>query len=328
MDYHDKKQAKRNLAKALEALGWKLYGWHEDKSDAMTDYWHPASWDGIAEKEGAIVCVDISGYDVERQSARVQTRLVPQPGVECSRCGGSGVDPKLTWTIEEARKEPGEWNLERVIAMHRGGEYEILPERDGIKYRGTNGMTIVTRCGLAGTVSPLHFGDHGKANCLDCHGSGKTAGKPIEEVVCTWPVFKANPPHKTWHVEVDGQIVASGVGLKKAYGHTYGDMEGAHELAARIDCARHGRSSGDDGDDSVSAAEGNGVRLVHNVAKNGLELYFTAKPSETVRASLKSRGWRWARRNACWYVRKTATQEAFANSVVEQFSGTAAVWGG
>lgn len=41
--------------------GWKVYGYHEDRSDSMTDYWDPASWDGVAEKNGYILCVNVYG---------------------------------------------------------------------------------------------------------------------------------------------------------------------------------------------------------------------------------------------------------------------------
>lgn len=37
--------------------GWKVYGYHADNSDAMTDYWDPEYWNGIAEKNGYVfVC--------------------------------------------------------------------------------------------------------------------------------------------------------------------------------------------------------------------------------------------------------------------------------
>ncbi len=43
--------------------GWKVYGYYEDKSDSMTDYWSPAHWDGIAEKNGYILCVNVYGAE-------------------------------------------------------------------------------------------------------------------------------------------------------------------------------------------------------------------------------------------------------------------------
>jgi hypothetical protein len=45
------------------------------------------------------------------------------------------------------------------------------------------------------------------------------------------------------------------------------------------------------------------VRMEFNPAKNGIELYFAEKPDETVRAELKSAGWRWGFHSGCWYTK-------------------------
>lgn len=41
--------------------GWKVYRYHADESDSMTDYYSPAYWDGVAEKNGYILCVNVYG---------------------------------------------------------------------------------------------------------------------------------------------------------------------------------------------------------------------------------------------------------------------------
>ncbi|MGR6760400.1 methyltransferase [Paenibacillus sp. T2-29] len=58
MYYGDKREAKVNIAMALVEKGWKIYGWKDDESDAMTDYFSPADWDGVAEKNGYVLCID------------------------------------------------------------------------------------------------------------------------------------------------------------------------------------------------------------------------------------------------------------------------------
>lgn len=58
MWYGDKRESKVQICHALSALGWKIYGYSPDESDAMTDYYCPASWDGIATKNGYILNVD------------------------------------------------------------------------------------------------------------------------------------------------------------------------------------------------------------------------------------------------------------------------------
>ena len=47
--YYDYREVKVMIARKLMSMeGWKVYGYYEDKSDSMTDYWSPAHWDGIA----------------------------------------------------------------------------------------------------------------------------------------------------------------------------------------------------------------------------------------------------------------------------------------
>ena len=61
-NYYDYREVKVMIAHKLMSMeGWKIYGYKEDRSDSMTDYWDPANWDGIAEKNGYILCVDVYG---------------------------------------------------------------------------------------------------------------------------------------------------------------------------------------------------------------------------------------------------------------------------
>ena len=61
-NYHDYREVKVMIAhKLMNMEGWEVYGYKEDRSDSMTDYYDPANWDGIAEKNGYILCVDVYG---------------------------------------------------------------------------------------------------------------------------------------------------------------------------------------------------------------------------------------------------------------------------
>lgn len=53
--------------KLMQMDGWKVYGYKADESDSMTDYWSPASWDGVAEKNGYILCVNVYGAEKEKE---------------------------------------------------------------------------------------------------------------------------------------------------------------------------------------------------------------------------------------------------------------------
>ena len=51
----------RIAERLMEMDGWKVYGYCPDESDAMTDYWSPAHWGGVAEKNGYVLCVNVYG---------------------------------------------------------------------------------------------------------------------------------------------------------------------------------------------------------------------------------------------------------------------------
>lgn len=56
--------------------------------------------------------------------------------------------------------------------------------------------------------------------------------------------------------------------------------------------------------------------LTHNEKMQGLEIRFPSKPANTILDALKAHGWRWSKFSACWYVRESKEQEAFALSLL------------
>lgn len=81
-DYYDKKDALQNICKALAYNNWIIYGYKEDRSDSQTDYSDPASWDGIAVKNGYILVMNrnfsgsISGNYVIQSYVREATEAI------------------------------------------------------------------------------------------------------------------------------------------------------------------------------------------------------------------------------------------------------------
>lgn len=66
-NYYNYQSIKAKIAEKLMSMaGWKVYGYRPDESDAMSDYWSPAYWHGIAEKNGYILVVDISRPENEK----------------------------------------------------------------------------------------------------------------------------------------------------------------------------------------------------------------------------------------------------------------------
>lgn len=58
------------------------------------------------------------------------------------------------------------------------------------------------------------------------------------------------------------------------------------------------------------------VKVELNEDKNGVEIYFSNKPSEEVRNNLKSHGFRWSKYNKCWYAKQSENALNFANSLL------------
>lgn len=58
------------------------------------------------------------------------------------------------------------------------------------------------------------------------------------------------------------------------------------------------------------------VKVELNEEKNGVEIYFSSKPSEEVRNNLKANGFRWSKYNKCWYTKQSENTLNFANSLL------------
>jgi len=71
--YYSYQDVKVKIAHRLFKMdGWKVYGYHADNSDAMTDYYDPAYWGGVAEKNGYILVVD--GYSEKKEPEYITKR--------------------------------------------------------------------------------------------------------------------------------------------------------------------------------------------------------------------------------------------------------------
>lgn len=285
---HNRKYEKAELGLALRRIGWTLYGWHDDASDSMTDYYSPAHWSGIAEKGGAVVVVGAYGGE----SGQEITKRRDVDSGPCPTCGGTGNDPS-GWTLEKARANPREYHKDTLDP----GCVSMFPD----------------------IVSPIPFRSGGVLRCRD---RGCVDGRVISyesDVIGHWPTFQRNPKGATWHVERSGMIVAKGNGLKACKGDGR-DTSGADALAARIDAAADGKPRAASADRVAVES----VTLSYNHEKGGVELRFPSKPNAEVLDSLKLAGWRWSRFSSCWWHTDTPEARAYALGVVRAFDGTVA----
>jgi len=72
MHYLDKQEAKVNIMYKLVDAGWKVFGYKQDESDSMVDYYSPASWSGVATKNGFILLVDVCKYNLSDSGREVR----------------------------------------------------------------------------------------------------------------------------------------------------------------------------------------------------------------------------------------------------------------
>ena len=313
----DKRASVALVGRELERRGWMLYGWKEDRSDSMTDYYDPESWDGVAthpQRPGVVACVDVSSYTVKSSSGGVR-RVDQVKGEICSRCKGAQADPD-GWTLETARKDPHGWHA----SVNAGtGAVSLMP----------------------GVVSPIPFLGHGwgagcpesydyprelhgHERCRQCSGRGHTL-KPVERIE-PWPTFQANPKGASWHVERAGRIVAQGSGvytIREANAHlepwASKQAEKLKALCDRIEQAAGGAPQPPLPDAEHVAGsglepqpQGSGPTVRPGKRPGFVEVVFPAKPDEETRAALKAAGFRWAPSGGCWYGQSAAVPARFA----------------
>ncbi|MFS0855175.1 hypothetical protein [Paenibacillus taichungensis] len=72
MHYLDKQEAKVNIMYKLVDEGWQVFGHKRDESDSMTDYYSPASWSGVAAKNGYVLLVDVCKYNLSDSGREVR----------------------------------------------------------------------------------------------------------------------------------------------------------------------------------------------------------------------------------------------------------------
>jgi hypothetical protein len=131
----------------------------------------------------------------------------------------------------------------------------------------------------------------------------------------------------TWHTEEysggNGTYLKSGV-IGVCQQHTYAGADTAPVwLEVEIDkYAKKGTKSQHFVESLPASVSGtttgsDGVRLSVNHAKNGVQVHFPGIPAESVRAALKTAGFRWSKFNKCWYNDDTPRNRAAAEAITE-----------
>lgn len=116
-NYYAFQSAKVIIAIELQKRGWQIFGFKEDESDFMTDYWSPADWDGIATKNGYIAVVDCGEYMVESRSGKEDYRYYSSNGKKVSAM--TEKDRRTIEALKEMRQDRGASEQEEETAKKK-----------------------------------------------------------------------------------------------------------------------------------------------------------------------------------------------------------------
>lgn len=284
MEFYKTQKAQIRIYHLLLELGYIFFGYKPDRSRPMEDYYDRESWGGVAthpDHPGVVVCVGVGKYDVQGHSGKTEVKNVFTPGDICQKCQGTGVWPDgLTYT--EALLNPRQQHTIKYLEESHGGQL-----------------------GHPDIVSPLVYFDDGRPKCGYCTGRGhKQKCEQVNGV--TWPVFQANPRGRNWHVEKDGKIIVSGIGLGTVAEYSYGSGSDAEKMARYIVEKIHAAVTGSSRTVSNAVVAGDGAAgSVNFQVKHDRDwtwIHFGAKPDEPVREALKQQGGRFSKKRMAWYI--------------------------
>lgn len=137
----------------------------------------------------------------------------------------------------------------------------------------------------------------------------KYLGRPHMVSSLDWHIKYITDPELLEYVNQAMKDIKDNKGL--AYPKQLEEIEEVQEIINQIAADKEGSITETIEDNNI-----NDIKVVLNNEKNGIEIYFTDKPSEDLRNNLKSNGFRWSKYNKCWYAKQSDDTINFANSLV------------
>lgn len=143
--------------KLMNMDGWKVCGYHADESDSMTDYYSPAYWNGVAEKNGYILCVNVYGarepeeirkynYDGKLADISISEKIKKLQQMTVERGGSESEAETAKHMIEKLQAKQNTSNEKYIITGVIPGHLANPPrcnwhiENDGIIIAKGNGL--------------------------------------------------------------------------------------------------------------------------------------------------------------------------------------------
>lgn len=159
--YYDYREVGVMIAhKLMNMEGWKVYGYHADNSDPMTDYYDPAHWGGVAEKNGYVFCFNVYGaskgeeirkynydgftYDnsIMEKIAKLERMTVENGASEAEEASAKASITRLQKKAEESNENKNKY----IVIGHIPAHMEHPPrmnwhiEKDGLIIAKGNGV--------------------------------------------------------------------------------------------------------------------------------------------------------------------------------------------
>lgn len=159
--YYDYREVGVMIAhKLMNMEGWKVYGYHADESDSMTDYYSPAYWNGVAEKNGYVFCFNVYGasngeeirkynydgftYDnsIMEKIAKLERMTVANGASEAEEASAKASIARLQKKAEESNENKNKY----IVIGHIPAHMEHPPkmnwhiEKDGLIIAKGNGV--------------------------------------------------------------------------------------------------------------------------------------------------------------------------------------------
>ena len=160
-NYYDYREVKVMIARKLMTMeGWSVYGYHEDESDLMSDYWSPAYWDGVAEKNGYVLCVNVYGaaqpqeikqynhsestydYSIAEKIKKLESMTVERGASEAEEASAKVMIERLQRKEEDARENADKYTVVGIIPGHMAHPPKMNwhIEKDGMIIAKGNGI--------------------------------------------------------------------------------------------------------------------------------------------------------------------------------------------
>jgi hypothetical protein len=400
MSYYDNQESVANIYVGLVERGWNCFGYKADESDSMTDYWSPARWEGIAEKNGFVLLVDVystsqsgskitkQGYTpdyskIEKLKATINDKAASPNEKESSqkiidqmysKQKESTIVVSEYPTFKNANPKGCNWHIEKdgnIIVKGKGAfqcdgylfstyreetmkKVNAFIDKIESKIKGTEQLEAVQEKVVKTVIKPvevtnrnyikegdiLTFEYHGhywivnsvneKTFHYEILGSAKRGyqrtknGKRYYDYMTKFNTNLENGKIKIYELkeveEVTYKTVYKKVNRKGQEENLLsGEVVETVQTEAPKKAAKTVKESKQT---TITKDESIEVEMKVNEKLNGIELYFTGKPSEGTRELLKENGFRWSKYNKCWYTKQSDKTILFAESLVSAYNIT------